>query len=160
MSILCLTARRKSQFIVPARWLKMGYFQTRLYTPLCPSVGRSVTLLLFLWILFFDLTAPALPKIQPRNWGSRVFGLVFLDFILWPHCSYPNALVTSSTAPAHPHATGVAVYLALFFSLPLGANCAMCVCGLFFYNAPFSNWSADPSLKKKIIERCMHFNDV
>ena len=26
------------------------------------------------------------------------------------HCSRPNALVTSSAGPAHPHATGVAVY--------------------------------------------------
>ena len=32
---------------------------------------------------------------------------------LWPHCSYPNDQVNSITAPAHPHATGVAVYPAL-----------------------------------------------
>ena len=35
---------------------------------------------------------------------------------LWPHCSCPNALVTQNMAPAHPHATGVAVYPTLFFS--------------------------------------------
>ena len=32
----------------------------------------------------------------------------------WPYCSCPNDLVTSIMAPAHPHATGVAVYPALF----------------------------------------------
>ena len=35
---------------------------------------------------------------------------------LWPHCSCPNGLVTSNMAPAHPHATSVAVYPALFLS--------------------------------------------
>ena len=35
----------------------------------------------------------------------------YLGFcILWPHCSCPNDQVTLKTAPAHPHATGVAVY--------------------------------------------------
>ena len=33
---------------------------------------------------------------------------------LWPHCSCPNGLVTSNMTPAHPHATSVAVYPALF----------------------------------------------
>ena len=33
---------------------------------------------------------------------------------LWPHCSCRNGLVTSNMAPAHPHATSVAVYQALF----------------------------------------------
>ena len=33
---------------------------------------------------------------------------------LWPHCSCPNDEVTSTMAPAHPHATGVVVYPALF----------------------------------------------
>ena len=41
-----------------------------------------------------------------------------MNFIFWPHCSCPNGLVTSNMAPAHPHATGVAVYPALFFKLP------------------------------------------
>ena len=31
-----------------------------------------------------------------------------------PHHSCPNDQVTSNAAPAHPHATGVAVYPALF----------------------------------------------
>ena len=38
--------------------------------------------------------------------------LYFLGF--WPHCSCPNDLVTSITAPAHPHATRVAMYPSLF----------------------------------------------
>ena len=59
---------------------------TRLYTPLCPSVGRLVRHI-----------------------------LLFLGFCgLWPHCSCPNDLVSSITAPAHPNATGIAVYPALF----------------------------------------------
>ena len=33
--------------------------------------------------------------------------------VLWPDCSYPNDKVTSNMAPAHPQATGVAVYPAL-----------------------------------------------
>ena len=33
---------------------------------------------------------------------------------LWLHCSCPSDQVTSKTAPAHPHATGVAVFPALF----------------------------------------------
>ena len=32
---------------------------------------------------------------------------------LWSHCGCPNDQVTSNTALAHPHATGVAVYPAL-----------------------------------------------
>ena len=39
----------------------------------------------------------------------------FMIFILWPYCSCPIGLVTSNMAPAHPHATWVAVYPALFF---------------------------------------------
>ena len=39
---------------------------------------------------------------------------LFMFFILWPHCTCPNALVTSQMAPAHTHAIGVAVYPALF----------------------------------------------
>ena len=63
---------------------------TRLYNPLCPSVGWSVgwsvTLYFFLWFYFFDLTD--LPKWSSdlkygpcppaRDWGSRVSGLVHL----------------------------------------------------------------------------------
>ena len=62
----------------------------RLYIPLCQSidwsVGRSVPLILF-W----------------RFWA------------FWAYCSCQDALVSfSSTAPAHPHATRVAVYPTLF----------------------------------------------
>ena len=61
---------------------------TRLYNPLCPSVGRSDT------ICFFG--------IYWRFWG---------------YCSCPTAwLVYFITAPANPHATRVAVYPALLFS--------------------------------------------
>ena len=37
--------------------------------------------------------------------------------ILLPHCSYPNGLVTSNMAPAHPHTTGVAVDPAVFLNV-------------------------------------------
>ena len=73
---------------------------TRLYNPLSLSIRRSVGrlvgwsvgrsvghILLFLWLLF-----------------------------LWPHGSCPKGLVTSNMAPAHPHATSVAVYPALFLN--------------------------------------------
>ena len=39
----------------------------------------------------------------------------FMIFIFGPYCFCPNGLVTSNMAPAHPHATSVAGYLALFF---------------------------------------------
>ena len=49
----------------------------------------------------------------PRFVGPSV--TLFLGFCgLWPHCSYPSDQVTSNTAPAHPHATWVVVYPALF----------------------------------------------
>ena len=38
----------------------------------------------------------------------------FMIFIFGPYCSCPNGLVISNMAPAHPHATSVAVYPALF----------------------------------------------
>ena len=59
---------------------------TRLHNPLCPSVRWSVGR------LRFD----------------------FLKILFLCHCSCPNGLVTSNMAPAHLHATSVAVYLALF----------------------------------------------
>ena len=40
--------------------------------------------------------------------------LFFMILFLGPHCSCPRCLVTSNMAPAHPHATSVAVYPALF----------------------------------------------
>ena len=61
----------------------------------CPSVRRS----------FRPLVRPSVT-------------LNFFCFFcgLWPHCSCPNDGVTSIMAPAHPHATGVAVYLALLLN--------------------------------------------
>ena len=50
------------------------------------------------------------PSVRPSHFTFFVF---FCG--LWPHCSCPSDQVTSNTAPAHPHATGVAVYPALFF---------------------------------------------
>ena len=72
---------------------------TRLYTPLCPSVCRSV--------------GPSVRRSVHRSTCHTLFFLFFGGF--WYHCSCPNDMVTSITAPAHPHATGVAVYPALFF---------------------------------------------
>ena len=46
-----------------------------------------------------------------RRSVTLYFFLGFCGF--WPYCSCPNDLVTSIMAPAHPHATGVAVYPAL-----------------------------------------------
>ena len=51
-----------------------------------PSVGPLVSHTLLFW----------------RLWG------------FWLYRSCPNAPLTSNMAPAHPHATGVAVYPALF----------------------------------------------
>ena len=58
---------------------------------------------------------------QSVGWSISAF---FTSFgvleLFWAYCSCPNAPVTfSSTAPAHPHATGVAVYLASFFPVLL-----------------------------------------
>ena len=59
-------------------------------------------------------------NLQPAlsaHWSvSRSVGhvLLFLKILChWPHCSCPNGLVPSYKAPAHPHATLVAVYSAL-----------------------------------------------
>ena len=67
-------------------WYIFQWRSTRLYTPLCWSVGPSVCHTLLFWHL----------------WG------------FWLYRSCPNAPLTSNMAPAHPHATGVAVYPALF----------------------------------------------
>ena len=65
---------------------------------ICSSVGPSVG-----------------PSIGPSVSPSVRHTLLFLGFCgFWPHCSCPNDGVTSIMAPAHPHATGVAVYPALF----------------------------------------------
>ena len=54
------------------------------------------------------------PSIGPSIGSSIRHTLLFYFFYgLWPHCSCPNDMVTLITAPAHPHATGVAVYPAV-----------------------------------------------
>ena len=69
---------------------------------LCPKVGRLVSL----WHFTFSL---------------------FLCFCnLWPHCSCQNRLVTSNTAPAHPQATGAAMYPTLFLSIFLPSTVLTC----------------------------------
>ena len=69
-------------------WLQFLVACTRLYTPLCPSVG---------WLV------------------GRSHFTFFMISIFGPYCFSPNGLVISNMAPAHPHATSVAVYPALFF---------------------------------------------
>ena len=61
---------------------------TRLNNLLCLSVG---------WLV---------------GWSVTLY--FFFILFLWPHCSCPNDLVASNIVPAHPHATLVAVYPALF----------------------------------------------
>ena len=71
---------------------------TRLYNPLCRSVRPSVRP---------SVRRSVRPSVRPSHF-------TFLFFCgLWPHCSCPSDQVTSNTAPAHPHATGVVVYPAL-----------------------------------------------
>ena len=65
---------------------------TRLYNPLCRSVRRSV---------------------RPSHFTFLV------SCGLWPYCSCPNDGVASNMAPAHPHATWVAVYPALLKRQPM-----------------------------------------
>ena len=60
---------------------------------------------------------------------------------LWPHCSCPNGLVTSNMAPAHPHATSIAVYPALFvvFLLLLFSNFFVMVFDCFLFGGGWGN---------------------
>ena len=72
-----------------------------------PSVGPSV-----LPLVRRSVRWSVCPSVGP----SVRHTLLLLGFRgLWPRCSCPNDLVTSITAPAQPHATGVAVYPALLF---------------------------------------------
>ena len=59
------------------------------------------------------------PTVRPSVRLSH-FTLGFCGF--WPRCSCPNGLVTSITAPAHRHATGVAVYPALLVACVRGQS--------------------------------------
>ena len=66
-------------------------------------------------IFFSRVLRDSAPRlVNPLVRRSVHHTLLFLDFrSLWPHCSCPSDQVTSNMAPAHPHATGVAVYPAL-----------------------------------------------
>ena len=57
------------------------------------------------------------PTLHPALSVGRSHFTFFMILFFGPHCSCPNSLVTSNMAPAHPHATSVAVYPALFFIL-------------------------------------------
>ena len=58
----------------------------------------------------------ARPSVCPTVRPSVHHTLLFLVICgVWPHSISPNEEVTSIIAPAHPHATGVAVYPALFW---------------------------------------------
>ena len=50
----------------------------------------------------------------------------------WPHSSCSYDQVTSNMAPAHPHATGVAVYPALFFVSVSHTSSSLYLCALSF----------------------------
>ena len=80
-------ARKKEKSESQSMWVSFLVADMRLYNPLYPSVGRLV------------------------GWSLTLF---FIILFLWPHCSCPNGLVTSNMAPAHPQATSVAVFPALF----------------------------------------------
>ena len=72
---------------------------------------------------FVSIFSRVLRDSTPRFVGLSVRPSLFLFFggfcYLWPHCSCPNDEVTSNMAPAHPHATGAAVYPALLHLRPL-----------------------------------------
>ena len=83
------------------------------------NVMWQVTLHLLVSI-FSRLLRDSIPRfVRPlvrRSVGPMVrpWRFTFCMFCgLRPHCSCPNALLTSNMAPAHPHATGVAVFPAL-----------------------------------------------
>ena len=64
---------------------------------------------------------PALSVSWSVGWSVGRLRLAFFGVYrqFWGYCSCPTAwLVNFITAPAHPHATGVAVYTALFSSFP------------------------------------------
>ena len=95
---------------------------TRLYNPLCPSVGRSVgrsvTFYFFLW--FYSLTSLLLPKWSSdlkygpcppaRDFGSRVSSLVWLTgnecwIIFQNECIESYPIVCSSSVLVQKHFT-------------------------------------------------------
>ena len=95
------------------------------------SNRRCVCLKVERWVcntIFSRVLRDSTPRFVGRSVGRSVCRSVgrlvgrshftfFMIFIFGPHCSCPNGLVTSNIAPARPHATSVAVYPALFFSI-------------------------------------------
>ena len=79
----------------------------------CSSLYWSCPVSL-LCIVFCRVLRDSTPRfVGPSHFTFFLFFFVFVFCGLWPHCPSPNDQVTSKTAPAHPHATGVAVYPAL-----------------------------------------------
>ena len=86
------------------------------------------------WLVWFLVACyatlhPALSVVRLVGWSHFTF---FNVFFLWPYCSCPTALVSSNMAPAHPHATGVAVYPALFIALLKLFNCNFIYAEIWF----------------------------
>ena len=100
-------------FLLPS-FMLLFLFLVACHTPLCRSVSPSVHWTvspLGRWSIFVSVC----PSVHHT--------LLFLGFrVLWPHCTCPNDLVASIAAPAHPHATGVAVYPALFFPFTFSSS--------------------------------------
>ena len=71
------------------------------------------------WYIFSRVLRDSTPRFVGPSVGPSVHPSVTLYFFwglwdFWLYCFCPNDLVTSIQTPAHPHATGVAVYPALF----------------------------------------------
>ena len=81
------------------------------FTPRC--VTQTVCIFL---VACYATLHPALSVRRLVHPSHFTFSLFFFC-VFWPHCSCPNDQVTYNTAPAHPHATGVAVYPALLMWL-------------------------------------------
>ena len=69
----------------------------------------------FPFLVFSRVLRDSTPRYVGPSVGRLVPFLLFWRFLAFrAYGSCPDALVTSNTAPAHPHATRVAVYPALF----------------------------------------------
>ena len=84
----------------------LQWWTTQLYTPLCTSVRLSFRLSV-LWLVG-HLVSWLVSRLAPLTF------LLCFFFIFLSHCSWPNVQLTSNTALAHPHRTGVDIYLTLF----------------------------------------------
>ena len=100
----------------PQQIIKMSKQKSNLN--LCSLIALFHFILFFTSPLFFSCV---LRDSTPHFVGPSVRPLVRHTLLFWRlwgfwlNRSCPNAPLTSIMAPAHPHATGVAVYLALFF---------------------------------------------